>query len=101
MFEVYLKKLVILLLAIAVTAGTLSAWLTGELLGVFLYALPVLLSFFKIPGFRLKFSSILLLLFGYSFALSFFVGGFVAMLLGLHYLSLLVMREAILMGEYG
>ena len=100
-FEVYLKKLVILLLLIAVTAGTLSAWLMGELLGVFLYALPVLFSFFKIPGFRLKFSSILLLLFCYSFALSFFVGGFVAMLLALHYLSLLVMKEAVLMGEYG
>jgi len=86
---------------IAVSAGSISAWLTAGFLGFFLYALPILLSFFKIPGFRLKFSSILLLLLGYSAGLSFFAGNFIALLLAFHYFSLLVMKEAMLMGEHG
>ena len=101
MFESYLKKLIIFLLVIATTAAALSAWLMGEFLGLFLYALPILLSFFKIPRFRFKLSAILFFLVGYSFFLSFFIGNFIGMLIVIHYLSLLAMRELVLMGEYG
>ena len=100
MSDLLLRKMVFLLLLIAVPSASCAAYLISGFLGLFLYALPLPFIFFKIFS-SLDSVALFFFLFAYPLLLSPFIGSFVALNLALHYFSLLAMKELIPMDGHG
>jgi hypothetical protein len=90
------KRLILVLFLIAYIAGLTLAGFAGGWKGIIVYNLPVLLSFYRLPGFKFKNSIILGAFTLYIVVLCHVLGTFAGGLLGIHYLGLFMIKSALM-----